>query len=233
MQALHRVRLLARNRAGWARLCRIVSAAHASSADGVPTVSWPVLQEYAGGGDLVVVLGPLSEPVQALSVGRSDLAGQLLAPWQSLVGEALRLEAVWPGRTGTAPGSLRLAGRTLELGDRCGVPVVLSGAVRYADPAQHRVADVLDAARLLRPIDRRALDGGERWLKGAEEMALAARRIAEAAGAGPERAAALLAETDATADSCRIDPSTDLGMGRPHFPEPGAIGAGTRPGEAI
>ncbi|MFE1478995.1 DNA polymerase III subunit alpha [Streptomyces cyaneofuscatus] len=232
-QARHRVRLLARSRTGWARLCRIVSAAHASAVDGVPTVHWPVLEEYAGGGDLVVVLGPLSEPVQALSAGRPDLAGQLLAPWQSLVGEALRLEAVWLGRTGTGPGSLRLAGRTLELGDRCGVPVVLSGAVRYADPAQHRVADVLDSARLLRPIDRRALDGGQRWLKGAEEMALAARRIADAAGAGPERAAALLAETDATADSCRIDPSTDLGMGRPHFPEPESVGAGTGPGEAM
>ncbi|WP_399479595.1 DNA polymerase III subunit alpha [Streptomyces sp. OUCMDZ-4982] len=233
VQARHRIRLLARNSAGWARLCRIVSAAHASSVEGVPTVQWPVLEEYAGGEDLVVVLGPLSEPVRALSAGRPDLAGRLLEPWQALAGEALRLEAVWLGRKGTGPGSLRLAGRTLELGDRYGVPVVLSGAVRYADPDQHRVADVLDAARLLKPIDRRALDGGERWLKGAKEMAVAARRIAEAAGAGPERAAALLAETDATADSCRIDPSTDLGMGRPHFPEPEAVGAGTGPGEAM
>ncbi|MET7870022.1 hypothetical protein [Streptomyces cyaneofuscatus] len=68
VQAQHRVRLLARNRAGWARLCRIVSAAHASSVDGVPTVLWPVLEEYAGGGDLVVVLGPPSEPAEGFEV---------------------------------------------------------------------------------------------------------------------------------------------------------------------
>ncbi|WP_406011049.1 hypothetical protein [Streptomyces sp. NBC_00637] len=36
-----------------------------------------------------------------------------------------------------------------------GAPVHRPNAVRYAEPAQHRPADVLDAARLLRPVDRR------------------------------------------------------------------------------
>ncbi|WP_158716093.1 hypothetical protein [Streptomyces sp. NRRL B-24720] len=49
----------------------------------------------------------------------------------------------------------------------------LTNAVRYADPAQHRVADVLDAARLLRPINRRRLDCGERWLRGRARQVLA------------------------------------------------------------
>ncbi|MFD5060357.1 MULTISPECIES: hypothetical protein [unclassified Streptomyces] len=43
---------------------------------------------------------------------------------------------------------------------------MLTNAVRYADPAQHRIADVLDAARLLRPINRHRVDCGERWLNG-------------------------------------------------------------------
>ncbi|MQY40232.1 hypothetical protein SRB17_82630 [Streptomyces sp. RB17] len=51
------------------------------------------------------------------------------------------------------------------LADQQGIPAVLTNAVRYADASQHRLADVLDAARLLRPIDRRHLDSGERWLK--------------------------------------------------------------------
>ncbi|WP_228184129.1 DNA polymerase III subunit alpha [Streptomyces anulatus] len=233
LEAEHRVTLLARNGAGWGRLCRIVSAAHAVPVDGVPVVSWPVLQEYLSGEDLVVLLGPVSEPVRALSAGRPDLAGRLLEPWRFVAGSGLRLEAVWLGRQGTGPGSLRLAARTLQLGDQHQVPVVVSNAVRYADPAQHKIADVLDSARLLRPVDRRALDGGERWLKGPDAMTEIAGRIAEAAGTGPERGAALLAETGATADGCRVDPRADLGMGRPHFPEPGAVGAGTGPGDAM
>ncbi|WP_331736209.1 DNA polymerase III subunit alpha (plasmid) [Streptomyces anulatus] len=233
VEAEHRITLLARNRAGWGRLCRILSAAHIAPVDGVPVVSWPVLQEHVAGEDLVVLLGPVSEPVRALSAGRPDVAGRLLEPWQSVAGSGLRLEAVWLGRQGTGPGSLRLAARTLQLGDQHNVPVVVSNAVRYADPSQHRIADVLDSARLLRPVDRRALDGGERWLKGPDGMAHIAGRIAEAAGTGPERAAALLAETQATADSCRVDPQADLGMGRPHFPEPEAVGAGTGPGDAM
>ncbi|MFI0596676.1 DNA polymerase III subunit alpha [Streptomyces griseus] len=233
VEAEYRVTLLARNRAGWARLCRIVSAAHAAPVGGAPVVSWPVLEEHLAGEDLVVMLGPVSEPVRALSAGRPDVAGRLLEPWRAVAGAGLRLEAVWLGRQGTGPGSLRLAARTLQLGDEQRVPVVVSNAVRYADPAQHRIADVLDAARLLRPIDRQVLDGGERWLKGPDAMAEVAGRIAEAAGAGPERAAALLAETAATADSCRVDPVADLGMGRAHFPEPEAVGAGREPGDAM
>ncbi|MFI7893487.1 DNA polymerase III subunit alpha [Streptomyces sp. CACIS-1.16CA] len=232
-EAEHRVTLLARNRAGWARLCRIVSATHAQPVDGVPVVGWTVLEEHLTGEDVIVMLGPVSEPVRALSAGRPDIAGRLLEPWRAVAGVGLRLEAVWLGRQGTGAGSLRLAARTLQLGDEHQVPVVVSNAVRYADPGQHRIADVLDAARLLRPIDRRVLDGGERWLKGPGAMAGIAGRIAEAAGAGRERAVALLAETDATADICRVDPAADLGMGRPHFPEPQAVGASTGPGDAM
>lgn len=121
----------------------------------------------------------------------------------------------------------------MQLGDQLKVPVVLTNAVRYADPAQHRLADVLDAARLLRPIDHRALDGGERWLKGPAEMTVVAARVSEAAGCGPGRAAALLTETDATATSCEVDPVRDLGLGSAHFPEPHVVGADPARGGAM
>lgn len=64
-----RITLLAQNTAGWARPCRLVSAAHAGADGALPVVSWPVLREYADE-DLVVLLGPASEPVRALSAGR-------------------------------------------------------------------------------------------------------------------------------------------------------------------
>ncbi|MEW2623057.1 DNA polymerase III subunit alpha [Streptomyces sp. NPDC048106] len=220
-----RVVLLARDREGWARLCRITSAAHADALGGrAPVVPWTALREHGGPG-LLVLLGPLSEPVRALSVGREDVAARLLTPWREVFGGEVRLEAVAQKRFGTGPGSLRLAARTLALADRTGTTAVLTNAVRYADPAQHRLADVLDAARLLRPIDRRRLDSGQRWLKDERAMAVLARMVAECAGADDRRARRLLADTAATAAGCTLDPGADLGLGTPHFPEPALFGA--------
>ncbi|GGZ89964.1 DNA-directed DNA polymerase [Streptomyces subrutilus] len=227
-----RVTLLARSAAGWARLCRLVSAAHAGTAGGPPVVSWETLGRYADE-ELLVLLGPVSEPVRALSAGRPDLAERMIAPWRELVGANLRLETVSWGVPGTGPGSLRLAARTLGLADQLGVLAVLTNAVRYADPGQHRIADMLDAGRLLRPIDRRRLDCGERWLKDPSTMQADAERIAQASGAGPGRAAALLAETMRAGEECVLDPIADLGLGRPHFPEPEVVGAEPGPGGAM
>ncbi|MFJ6017529.1 DNA polymerase III subunit alpha [Streptomyces sp. NPDC092952] len=233
-QAPFRATFLARNAAGWARLCRMVSAAHAEAfAAGMPlAASWEVLARYAGEG-LVVLLGPASEPLRALSAGRPDIAERLLVPWRQVVGGGLRLEVVCWGLPGAGPGSVRLAARTLGLADRLGVPAVLTNAVRYADPGQHRVADVLDAARLLRPVDRRRLDCGERWLKDGLAMTGLAERVAAAAGGGRARAVALVAETVAVAEGCVVDPVRDLGLGVPHFPEPSVVGAEVGPGGAM
>ncbi|MCN9243936.1 DNA polymerase III subunit alpha [Streptomyces sp. RY43-2] len=220
-----RIVLLAQDRAGWARLCRITSAAHADALDGrAPVVPWQALREYGGPG-LIVLLGPLAEPVRALAAGREDVAVKLLAPWREIFGTGVRLEAVAHHQYGTGPGSLRLAARTLALADRTGTTAVLSNAVRYADPDQHRLADVLDAARLLRPIDRRRLDSGQRWLKDEARMADLARLIADCAGADARRASRLLADTAATAAACTLDPVADLGLGTSHLPEPEVFGA--------
>ncbi|MFD6329245.1 DNA polymerase III subunit alpha [Streptomyces niveus] len=231
-----RVTLLARDGAGWAGLCRLVSSAHADThaTGGVPVVGWDALGVFGTRG-LTVLLGPVSEPVRALAAGRPDVAERLLAPWRELFGSSLRLEAVYYGLSGTGPGSLRLAARTVQLADRTGIKVVLSNAVRYAVPGQHRVADVLDAARLLRPVDFRRpgrLDPGERWLKGPDAMTTLAGRVAAAAGLGPDRARDLIAETVRTGEQCRVDPVTDLGLGRTHLPEPHTVGAPPGPGGA-
>ncbi|MEV6796322.1 DNA polymerase III subunit alpha [Streptomyces sp. NPDC051320] len=224
VEAPLRVTLLAQDATGWGRLCRLLSAAHATSVGGPPVVSWPVLHQYADQG-LTILLGPASEPVRALSAGRPDIAEQLLAPWREVAGSNLRMEVLWWGLESLGPGSLRLAAHTLALADRLDIQAVLTNAVRYADPGQHKIADVLDAARLLRPIDRRRLDCGERWLKDPDAMTTAAEQICRAAGAGPTRAAELLAETARTGEQCVIDPVADLGLGRPHFPEPAVVGA--------
>ncbi|MFG2605179.1 DNA polymerase III subunit alpha [Streptomyces sp. NPDC048514] len=220
-----RVTFLARDGArGWAGLCRIVTAAHAGGG-GAPLLPWSGHQ----GDGLVVLLGPGSDVGRALAAGRPDRAATLLVPWREVYGDALRLEAVWHGRTGTGAGSLRLAARTVGFAAEQRVRPVLSNAVRYADPGQGPVADVLDAARRLVPIDPRGeLDSGEAWLKDAGAMLQAAERVVEAAGYRRDTAHRLLEQTRATAAECRVDPEGDLGIGTVHFPEPHLVGAGRR-----
>ncbi|MET9152820.1 DNA polymerase III subunit alpha [Streptomyces griseoflavus] len=219
-----RVTFLARDGArGWADLCRLVSAAHTH--EGLPLLSWE--DNHADG--LTVLLGPDSDVGRALAAGRPDRAARLLAAWRELYGDALRLEAVWHGRRGTGPGSLRLAARTLGFAAEQGVRPVLSNAVRYADPGLGPVADVLDAARRLVPVDpAKGLDSGEAWLKDQGAMLEAAERIVEAAGFRRGTGLRLLEQTQATAAECLVDPEDDLGMGSVHFPEPHLVGAGRR-----
>ncbi|MFJ7630367.1 DNA polymerase III subunit alpha [Streptomyces sp. NPDC097595] len=228
-----RVTFLARDGAqGWAELCRLVTAAHAA----VPEGGRPLVGRLALPAEgLTVLLGPASDVGRALSAGRPDLAAALLAPWRELYGDGLRLEAVHHGRTGAGPGSLRLAARTVGLAAEQGVRAVLTNAVRYADPGQGPVADVLDAARRLVPVDpRRApLDSGERWLKDARAMAETAERITSAAGLGAGAGARLLAETRQTAEACVVDPGGDIGLGSVHFPEPGLVGAERRTAQRV
>ncbi|MFI9052694.1 DNA polymerase III subunit alpha [Streptomyces sp. NPDC053427] len=223
-----RVVFLARDGApGWAALCRLISAAHAGRPER-PAVPWGALEQATDG--LTVLLGPDSETGRALAAGRPDRAARLLAPWRELYGDALRLEVVDHGRPGSGPGSPRLAARTLGFAVDQGIRAVLTNAVRYADPGQGPVADVLDSARRLVPVDRRpeARDGGERWLKGTAEMSRTADRIAEAAGFRRGLAHRLLAMTEETAGECLVDPRDDIGLGRIHFPEPHLVGAGRR-----
>ncbi|MER5834779.1 DNA polymerase III subunit alpha [Streptomyces sp. NPDC002130] len=219
-----RVTFLARDGArGWGELCRLVSAAH--EGEGTPLLPWE--RNHARG--VTVLLGPASDVGRALAAGRPDRAARLLAPWRDLYGDDLRLEAVWHGRTGTGPGSLRLAARTVGFAAEQRIRPVLTNAVRYADPGLGPVADVLDAARRLVPIDpAKGLDSGEAWLKGAGDMAGVAERIVEAAGFRRETAHRLVEQTQATAAECLVDPEDDLGIGTVHFPEPHLVGAGRR-----
>ncbi|MFF9844385.1 DNA polymerase III subunit alpha [Streptomyces sp. NPDC013740] len=231
---------LARSRTGWARLCALVTAAHARAGEGQPVLPWaPGGQAGRGWGDggdgLFVLLGPASDVGRALAAGRPDRAARLLAPWRERYGDALCLEAVHHGRAGTGPGSLRLAARTLGFAAEQGVRPVLGNEVRYADPGQGPVADVLDSARRLVPVDPRGagLDGGEAWLKDADAMRAAAERIVEAAGFRRESAHRLLEHTAAVAAGCLVDPEDDLGMGSAHFPEPHLVGAAHRTAQRV
>jgi error-prone DNA polymerase len=216
-------------RAGWAAVCRLVSAVQLAGERGAPVAELAMLAPWLASGDVVVLLGPASEVGAAVARRRDDLARAALAPWREVVpAENLLVElvshrlpqghgAVWG--SGTTPHAARMAGFARSVG----LGAVLTNAVRYADRRDAPVVDVLDAARRLVALDRRHVDriNAEGFLKSGKQMLEVAEEIARLSGLGESdrEAHRLLAQTRQIADRCALDPRADLGLGEVHFPE--------------
>ncbi|GAA1765659.1 DNA polymerase III subunit alpha [Streptomonospora arabica] len=205
-----RVVVLARGRRGWASLCRLVSAAHAAGARGVPAVSHAMVAEHAEG--LVVLAGPESDVGLAAAEHRMERARRCLEAWREAAETAVELvDHYGPAQHRRATAMLRLAEETRTL-------AVLGNAVRYPRRSGAEVARVLDEARRWLPGGGAPSESGgsQAYLKTTAEMTEVAERIC-----GPDRTAVrrLLAHTRALAASCRLDPGADLGMDRHHLPD--------------
>src|SRR6185437_15943643 len=224
-----RVTLLAAGRQGWASLCRLVSAAHASTEagagagaepgaparDDVPAVTHELIAEHAAG--LVMLLGPASDVGQAVAARRAGLARRALDRWRGNVDTVIEVVDHLEHK------SAFRAARLAELARDTRTPAVLSNAVRYLDPLDSLTAQVLDAARHLLPLGSPRLvpHNGRAYLASQADMAVIARRVA-AAMTGPGTASAatlLIGETDELARRCVLDPARDLGVGSRHLPE--------------
>ncbi|WP_250574818.1 DNA polymerase III subunit alpha [Nonomuraea sediminis] len=149
---------------------------------------------------LVVLLGPRSDVGRAVATRRDEHARALLARWRSLA-PAVVIELV--DQYGYRDASTAV--RMLALAEEAGVPAVLTNAVRYLDPADHQVGDVLDAARQLVPLHPRHLDRptSHAYLKSGKDMWQVARKIC---GADTQRITTLLRTTRALAEACAADP---------------------------
>jgi error-prone DNA polymerase len=208
----------------WASLCRLVSAAHAHGGRGNPAVTPDLVAAHPAG--LIVLLGPGSDVGRAVAAGPPTQARAALEGWRD------RCEAVIEIVDHRAPGDTRLARRMLRLAREAGLTAVLSNAVRYLDPADSPLAQVLDAARQRAPLGspRLALDqrpaapNGQAHLASGAQMAVTAARVTGGAGHDADR---LLADTAALARRCYLDPRRDLGIGARHLPET------TRPGTTL
>jgi len=168
---------------------------------------------------VIALLGPASPIVEALAVRRPDLADELVAPWREIFGDALRIEIVsHRARSGTA--STSTAARALGWARDRGITAVLAHAVRYVEPRQARVVDVLDAARRLVPLDDRHRDrpNAQGFLASTAFMVEIAEEIAAAAGASRRGARDLLTAAVETAQMCALTPA-DLGIGEIAVPE--------------
>jgi error-prone DNA polymerase len=221
--AAGRVTLLATGRQGWASLCRLVSAAHATTAhasgeagDNVPAVTRDLIAEHAAG--LVMLLGPASDVGRAVAARRPDLARRALDRWRYLGVDTVIEIVDHLDRKSTSR-----AARLAELARDARTTAVLTNAVRYLDPVDSLTAQVLDAARHLVPLGSPSLvpHNGRAYLASRQDMAVVAKRVA-AAMTGPGTASAatlLLGETQELTRRCTLDPARDLGVGSRHLPE--------------
>jgi error-prone DNA polymerase len=224
--------------AGWGRLCRLVSATHLRGERGAPVSTLALIDAHArsvstaeasdGPPALVVLLGPDSELGRAALARRPDLARAVLERWRSrLPMGSLVVEVVCHHAPEGSPTSVGHAARMLAVAREAGVPAVLTNAVRYATPDGAATVDVLDAARRLVMLDVRHVDrmSAEGYLAPAARMAAVAAEVARAAG-DDDAARELLADTEALAARCRLDPQADVGIGSVHLPEPHVLGLG-------
>ena len=109
------------------------------------------------------------------------------------------------------------------------VPAVLTNAVRYCAEDGAATADVLDSARTLKSLPELSAEpllqpNGQGWLKSPAQMLQLGKEIIHAAGYGAADLQELLAQTEALADRCRMDPVTDMGWKQPVVPEASVIG---------
>jgi error-prone DNA polymerase len=225
---------------GWAKLCEIVSVAHASRAKSgqlrkenqIGIKRSQLAKTLGETGGCTILIGPDSDVGRAVLTGPKQLAASLLAAWREIFKS--------PGAIGveivshlTEPGtaySTEQAQRMLSLADSLSVPTVLTNAVRYLEPDEALTADVLDSARHLEPLGLfTPQPNAQAWLKPAIAMqALAIEICGEAS-----RAVQLLETTERLADRCRLDPVNDCAWGKPKTPEKSALGIDGNPFEVL
>ncbi|WP_237759815.1 DNA polymerase III subunit alpha [Arthrobacter alpinus] len=217
--------------AGYGALCRLISLAHNQPKRPVgltlAQLAQGVVDPASGHPVLTVLLGPHSPVGRAMESRRYLLPRSKFMQWrEAMPAGSLVAEITSHLNTPAAPLSTTHAVRMVKLAHEFDVPAVLSNAVRYAGPEDAPVADVLDAARNIAPLDQLAdlQPTGQAWLKSSSEMEKVLRDIADYGGYGTSGLQQLWANTAQLADKCRLDPPTDLGWKQPRTPESDVLG---------
>ena len=150
------VLLLAQNREGYARLCRLLTAGHLRASKGNCRVSWQEVCRHSPGLIALWIGGPASP-------GSAPVLEQLRTAFE----DRLYVVLARHFRADEVLKEIRLR----EMADRFGLPTVAAVEVLYHAPGRRRLQDVLtciregvtlpSAGRLIRPNDQYALKGPE------------------------------------------------------------------------
>ena len=205
----HHLTLLARDREGYANICRLATAAHHDRPKGTAELDLDTLARHTRG--LVGLSGCLQGaiPAAALGAGYSRKAIELAGTYAGMFEDGCfflelqdhRLEAEHLVSAGL-----------LEVARHTGLPLVATNNVHYHERARARLQDVLVCIKhtvTLETAGRRLRPNHEFVLKSAEEMARLFADVPEA--------------TDNTlriAEMCDFDLSRKLEYGLPAYPTP-------------
>lgn len=231
---LPRVTILASSGGGYRNLMHLYrgltfnSANSPSSANSLartPVITLDILNRFhRDTSQLYLLHGPESPLSAALASHRFDRAIEIFNLTRDLFADQA-IECVSHLVAGNGPRSTAHAARSLVFAREHDIDAVITNAVRMRDRSDGPLADILDCARQLLPLDQRHLErrNGEAFLKDSEEMHHLAAEIARAAGEGSPRL--LLKSTREWAERSLLSPQRDIGLGDIHLPEPSVVGA--------
>jgi error-prone DNA polymerase len=200
--------LLAKDRQGYANLCRLITAAHASGERNDPALSPGLLPEHAAG--LIALSGcPRGELAQLVSKSRLPEARNLVKQYLDWFGtDNYYIEL----QQNLAFGDTARNTALLKLARETGAPVVATGNVHYHVRERHQLQDCLVAIKNCRSLEethRERRPNSEYYLRSKEELELIFKDCPEA-----------LANTVKIADRCTLDLTKDLSYIFPDYPAP-------------
>ncbi|MBP7902849.1 MAG: DNA polymerase III subunit alpha [Candidatus Planktophila sp.] len=220
-----RVTILAGSDGGYRNLMHLYRGITFHSPDRIPVITMDILEKFhQQSGKLYLLHGPESPVSQAIGLHRFDLAMEIFNKTRPFFADQA-IECVSHLVAGSGPRSTAHAARSLVFAREHDIDAIVTNAVRMRDRSDGPVADILDCARQLVPLDRRHLErrNGEAFLKDSNEMYRLAAEIAQAAGEGSPRL--LLKSTREWAERSLLSPQRDIGLGDVHLPEADVVGA--------
>jgi error-prone DNA polymerase len=222
---LPRLTILAGGDGGWRDLLHLYRGITTSSPDRIPVLTLDILQRFSQySSKLFLMHGPESPVSEAIALHRFDMAIDIFNQTRPYFADHA-IECVSHLVAGNGPRSTAHAARSLVFAREHDIDAVITNAVRMLDRSDGPVADVLDCARKLVPLDRRHIErrNAEAFLKDSSEMQALAAEIARAAGEGSPRQ--LLKSTREWAQRSLLSPQRDIGLGDIHLPEPSVVAA--------
>jgi DNA polymerase III subunit alpha len=162
--------LLAKDEAGYANLCKLVSAAHLDRpVNALPHVPLARLEDH-GEGLIALTAGGEGALARILADGQADKAAAYLEKLEGLYSGRLYVELIRRGD----PVEEASEDRLVELAYERGLPLVATNPAAYVDPGFHAAHDALlciAASEYVESAERNAKSSPEAWLKDGSQMA--------------------------------------------------------------
>ncbi|MFC1976935.1 PHP domain-containing protein [Chloroflexota bacterium] len=203
----HHLTLLAKDRYGYANICRLITAAHASGERNEPELSPELLPEHAEG--LIILSGcPQGELAQLVNQERFAEAKDLVRHYMEWFGDNYYIEL----QHNLVYGDTERNKRLVTLARETGVPVVATGNVHYHMRERQRLQDCLVATKNCKSLEethRERRPNSEYYLKSIKELEVIFKECPEA-----------LNNTSGIAECCTFDLATDHAYAFPDYPAP-------------